>query len=359
MTNHPDIAEPTDRTRAVDLTKRQAAEPAPVSGPTPESTGLLYVLISWPVRIVAVAVLLPARLAWELLRVVGRGVRAVLWDRMLVPAARTARVVLWDRFLRPSGRGVAAVGRGVRTLLWNWFVLPLGRGLRVAARASVRGLRVVGWAIGRGVRATGRGLRAAGRATARGLRRMGIRAVAGLGLLVRNLVLLPVRLLIVLPLRWLLRAVLRPLGARSLAVLVLLARGTRAVLRMLGHALVVVPWHGLRALFPWMWRGIRGAGHGMGFVLYRVLVVPVRWLALGALRAVLWLGRGVLVVGRWTWRGLVVVGRGGRFALRILVLVPLRVAWHGVVAAGNAVGVALRIAGRGVGVALRITGRVG
>ena len=122
-------------------------------------------LVVWPARLVAVAVFLPLRLAYELLRVAGRAAGRLLlalralgrW--IIVGAAR----LLWVWLLTPVGRALAWIWRQVLhpllrllrialwenvlvltvRLLWIWLFKPVGRTLALLARwcaSAIRGL---------------------------------------------------------------------------------------------------------------------------------------------------------------------------------------------------------------------------
>lgn len=76
--------------------------------------GCLVVALRMPVRIVALVLVVPVRMVWDALVVVGR--------------------FLHDRVLRPVGRALAWVGRAVFVwpfvALWRWVLVPLGVALR-------------------------------------------------------------------------------------------------------------------------------------------------------------------------------------------------------------------------------------
>ncbi|MEV1019179.1 hypothetical protein AB0J02_02415, partial [Streptomyces sp. NPDC050264] len=79
----------------------------------PEPDGCLVVAIRLPVRIVALVLVVPVRLAWDALTVVGR----LLYEKVLVPLTRVLVVVpvvwLYACVLTPVGRAIAVFGRGV------------------------------------------------------------------------------------------------------------------------------------------------------------------------------------------------------------------------------------------------------
>ncbi|HSA50773.1 MAG TPA: hypothetical protein VLH10_11790, partial [Yinghuangia sp.] len=97
------------------------AEQGPAPQPErPESgDGCLYSVVRWPARIIAVVVVVPLRLLWELVKAIGRGVRLLLWDWFLRPVLIGLKIALWDWFLRP-------IGKGLKILVWDWFLYPVG-----------------------------------------------------------------------------------------------------------------------------------------------------------------------------------------------------------------------------------------
>lgn len=103
-------------------------------GPQGQGDGCVVVAIRLPVQIIAVAIMLPLRLLWELLRPVGRGLRSV--GRCLLAVGR----LLWHYLIaRPL------------VLLWRYVLAPLGRVLIVipARRLGRCVLRPVLTAVGR------------------------------------------------------------------------------------------------------------------------------------------------------------------------------------------------------------------
>ncbi|MCL9759624.1 hypothetical protein MXD95_010290, partial [Frankia sp. AiPa1] len=60
--------------------------------PDPAIAWPVRYLVVWPLRLVAFVVVFPLRLAYELVRLVGRAVRRLLWDWFLVPVL----TALWE-----------------------------------------------------------------------------------------------------------------------------------------------------------------------------------------------------------------------------------------------------------------------
>ncbi|RKS79782.1 hypothetical protein BZB76_1261 [Actinomadura pelletieri DSM 43383] len=227
--------------------------------------------IVMPARVVALVVVVPLRLVYELVLVLGRGVLAV-WNGLMRVPVWIGRL-LYRFVLAPFGRLLAAIGRALAAVFGpplRW----LGRMLLVPLRLLARGLAwllnvlvvlpckflwryvlrppllALAW-LGRGVVVV---LRAFGAAMVWSWRLIG-RCLAWLA-----------RHLIVLPLQMLWRYVLGPIVAAVVGTWRFAAR----VLRWLWNVLVVVP---VRVL----------------------VVVPVRWIRTNVLRPV-W--HGV----RETWR---------------------------------------------------------
>ncbi|MFE0424888.1 hypothetical protein ACFW15_21160, partial [Streptomyces sp. NPDC058953] len=63
--------------------------------------GRLYAVIRWPAMIIAVIVVVPLRLLWELLKPIGKGIRILCWTWFLRPMLQGLKILLWDWFLRP------------------------------------------------------------------------------------------------------------------------------------------------------------------------------------------------------------------------------------------------------------------
>src|SRR4051794_6176851 len=97
--------------------------------------GCLTVAVRMPVRVFALIVILPLRIAWDAVTAVGRGIGAALtwlWRR----AAVEPLSALWRRVLAPAARATAAAASLlVRVLLvvpvvalYRYLLAPLGRG---------------------------------------------------------------------------------------------------------------------------------------------------------------------------------------------------------------------------------------
>ncbi|MFB0628592.1 hypothetical protein [Streptomyces sp. AB3(2024)] len=249
--------------------------------PANAGEGCLVGVLRVPVKIVAVLVVLPVRVVWDLLAAVarllnrhvlgpaGRGVRR-FHDAVVRPVlhglGRVAVTLLtlvfvrpwtglWRYVLSPAGRGLARLGSAVATYLLR----PLGRGLALAAWA----LFVWPWVT---------------------LWRRVLTPVGG-ALLTRLL----------RPLGDGLGRVLRAVGRRLLAPL---ARGITLAGRALGMALFVWPWAGL-----WRYVVVPVAG-----AAYRYLLAPLGRGAYAYLLAPL----GRLLVGAWHLAGRIsrALGRG-------------------------------------------------
>jgi hypothetical protein len=308
--------------------------------------GCLVAAVRLPVRLVALVVVLPLRMLWDLVAVAGRFVRtallAPLWRGFARAVSRLGRVLLvtparwlYRWVLAPAGRGagwvlrgawwvLAGIGRGVATavvwlvrwllvapavLLYGWVLTPVGHALRWLGRRLADGAR---WLYRRVLTPLGH----AGRWLAHGLWAV-LRALgAAAAWLVRWLLVAPTVLLY----RW----VLTPLG-RGIAWL---ARGTATVVAWLLRWLVVVPLTAVGRVLAVVAREVGEAlGHAwriagrislavgrfLGTLLRWIFVEPVRW----AFRAVLApagrfvrdavlrpVGRGVREVGRAVGRAL-------------------------------------------------------
>ncbi|MFF5895986.1 hypothetical protein ACFY8O_08675 [Streptomyces argenteolus] len=332
-------------------------QPAPYEG----GEGCLTVLVRIPVRIVVLVLVLPARMAWDLLLVAGRAVRRVLlrpvgrglewlYDRMLAPAGRAltwlavALLVwpwagLWRYVVVPVVRhGVVAplvrlhtavlipLGHGLRWLctgllvpgmvwlvvfllvrpaagVWRYVLRPLGRaGGLLLSRLVV--LPLV-WTYRRLLTPLGHGITWTARMLGRGLGMLG----AGLALAARGLGVAAVWLvmsLLVLPLSWLYRRVLGPVG-REIAVAAGIAwRIAGFVSRAFGRALAWLARHLVGAPVAWVHHAVcTPAGH----FLRRAVLRPAGRAALEAgraARAVLSSARETLrAARRGTWRALV------------------------------------------------------
>lgn len=257
--------------------------------PANAGDGCLVGVLRVPVKIVAVLVVLPVRVVWDLIVAVAR----LLNRHVLGPAGRGLRRFR-DAVVRPVLRGLGRVAATLLKLvfvwpwtgLWRYALSPVGRGLArlgsaVAAyllRPLGRGLALVAWALfvwpwmtlwrhvltPVGAALLTHLLRPLGDGLGRALRTVGRRLLAPLA---RGVALVGWALgmaLFVWPWAWLWRYALVPVGRAS----AWLAHAT-------GVALVWL----LRALFVWPWAR-----------LWRYVVVPVAGAAYRYLLAPL--GRG-------------------------------------------------------------------
>ncbi|WP_428954716.1 hypothetical protein [Streptomyces sp. cg35] len=261
----------------------------------PEPEGCLVVAIRLPVRILALVLVVPVRLAWDALTVVGR----VLRDRVLVPLARVLVVVpavwLYAYVLAPVGRAMAWLGRGV------------GVGLRWLGLALFVWPWVALWRYG----------------------------LVPVGLALAWLV----RVLVVVPAVWLYAYVLAPVG-RAMAWL---GRGVGVGLRWLGLALFVWPWVAL-------WRyGLVPVGLALAWLVRMLVVVPCAWAYTHLLTPV---GHAL----RWAALAL---GRCAATLVRWIFVVPALTLWRWVlVPVGRALAVLAREIGAALGHAWRVAGYV-
>ncbi|EHN73066.1 integral membrane protein [Streptomyces coelicoflavus ZG0656] len=299
-------------------------EKAPGAGPRDEpvrradAEGCLAVAVRIPVRIVVLVLVVPVRMAWDALVVVGRFLR--------------------DTVLRPVGRALGWLGRALfvwpLVALWRYGVVPLAKGVGWLGNVLlvVPAVWLYRWVLAPAGHVLARFLTAVGAAIGRGL-------YAGLAWLARYL--------LVVPGAWLYRWVLAPVG----------------------HALA---WCG-RGLVWCCGQVARGVGlvvTGVGFVLYwtvRVLLVlPAlavwRWVLVPVGRALAVVGREVADAVGHAWRIAGHVSRAvGRFLgtlLRWTVVEPVRWVYRSVLTpVGHAVRDAvlrpLAEAGRGAGRAVR------
>ncbi|MEU8650146.1 hypothetical protein [Streptomyces sp. NPDC048737] len=293
----------------MDLDK-PSGEPS-VRQPAPQQPdGCLVVAIRLPVRIVALVLVLPVRMAWDALVVAGRFLNGAL--------------------LRPLGRALLWLGRVLVVLplagLWRYVVVPAGKALAWLAKALV--LTPLVWC-------HRHLLTPVGHALVWLYAHVLTPAVVGLGAALAWLV----RYLVAAPARWLYDWLLVPVG-RAIAwcalglwrLLALLVAGIGRVLHWVTRILVVLP-----ALALWRW-----------------FLVPV--------------GRVLAVVGREVWDALrhawriaghlsLAVGRVLGTLLRWIFVEPVRLVYRGVLTpAGHLVrDVVLRPAAR----AARAAGRAG
>ncbi|MDT3724470.1 hypothetical protein ROS62_06030 [Streptomyces sp. DSM 41972] len=173
------------------------------SGERQAGEGCLVVALRMPVRIVALVLVVPVRMVWDALVVVGR--------------------FLHDRVLRPVGRALAWVGRAVFVwpfvALWRWVLVPLGVALRWLGTVLV--VVPAGWLYRRALTPVGHALAWCGR----GLYALASLVVAGIATALYR----TARVLLVWPAYAAWRWVLAPVG-RVLAVV------AREVGAALGHA---------------------------------------------------------------------------------------------------------------------------
>lgn len=153
------------------------------SQPSPQGDGCLVGVVRIPVKIVAVLIVLPVRVVWDLLaaaaRMLHRTVLGPLWEQVLLPVLRGLGWVigallkavfywpwvgLWRYAVVPVGQGLAWCGRGVyayalrplgQGIGWlargvhTYLLRPLGDGLfRYLLRPVGKGLAWAGWALG-------------------------------------------------------------------------------------------------------------------------------------------------------------------------------------------------------------------
>ncbi|KUN83604.1 hypothetical protein AQJ66_18515 [Streptomyces bungoensis] len=304
--------------------------------PPPPPEGCLTVAVRVPVRIVALVLVLPVRMAWDALAAAGRFLhRAVLrpLGRILLLLAHALLVLpcaaLWRRVLVPAGKALAWLGRVLVAVplgwLYTYLLTPLGHALAGLARGTGAGLA---WLYARVLAPAGRG-------AARLLRGIGLLlAAAGAG--VYAAVSWLARYLLVVPARWLYAGVLAPAG-RALAWLVgAVATALGAALYRTARVLLVLP-----ALVLWR-RLLAPAGRALAVVareigdalghawrvagrvsraVGRILATLFRWILVEPLR---WVYRTVLTPAGHLVRDLVLrpaaeaargVGRSVRQAL--------------------------------------------
>ncbi|MEV7685581.1 hypothetical protein [Streptomyces bungoensis] len=259
--------------------------------PTPPE-GCLTVAVRVPVRIVALVLVLPVRMAWDALAAGGRFLhRTVLrpLGRLLLLLAHALLVLpfvaLWRRLLVPAGKALAWLGRVLVAVplgwLYTYLLTPVGHALALLARGIGAGLA---WLYARVLAPIGRGV---------GL----LLAAAGAG--VYAAVSWLVRYLLVVPARWLYERILAPAGRALawLASVVVAALG--AALYWTARVLLVLP----------------------ALVLWRRLLVPAgRVLAVVAREIVDALGHAWRVAGRVSRA----VGRVLATLFRWILVEPLR-----------------------------------
>ncbi|MEU6883980.1 hypothetical protein ABZ918_01810 [Streptomyces viridosporus] len=211
-------------------------------GDAPRAEGCLVVAVRMPVRIVALVLVVPVRMAWDALVVAGRFLNDTVFRPLGRGVSWIGRAVfvwpfvgLWRYVLVPLGRVSARLGKVLVVLpavgLYRWVLTPFGHALTwVYARV----LTPVGHAVVRALGAVGAVFAA-----------IGAGVCAGLALLARYLV--------VVPSVWLYTWVLAPAGravarcARGLVRLVtVIVTGVGAVLYWIVRILLVLP-----ALLVW------------------------------------------------------------------------------------------------------------
>jgi hypothetical protein len=238
----------------------------------------LVVAIRLPVRIVALVVVLPVRMVWDALVVVGR----ILRNTVLRPLGQALAwlgkalfvwpfVALWRWVLVPAGRAVAWLVKWLVVVpavwLYRWVLTPVGHGIAWAARGVWAGLT---W-VARGVWA--------------GLTWVYARLLTPVG----HGVLWLLRYLVVVPAVWVYRWVLAPIG-RAVAwtvywtgrvLFVLPAQAVwRWVLVPVGRVLAVIGREAWTALgHAWRIAGhiSLAVGRFLGTLFRWIFVEPVRW----------------------------------------------------------------------------------
>ncbi|WP_086169593.1 hypothetical protein [Streptomyces pharetrae] len=281
--------------------ERQRAREAREPGREPE--GCLVAAIRLPVRIIALVVVLPVRMVWDALAVVGR--------------------ILRDTVLRPLGRALAWLGKALFVwpfvALWRWVLVPTGRALGWLVKWLVVVPAV--WLYRHVLTPFGHGTAWLGRVLWAALTWVYERLLTPVGHGIRWLT----RHLVVVPAVWVYRWVLAPLGravawtvywtGRVLFVLPALALW-RWILVPAGRVLAVVG----REVWTALGHAWRVAGHVslavgrfLGTLFRWIFVEPVRWVYRGVLTPV---GHAVRdAVLRPVAQAARTVGRAGRRAL--------------------------------------------
>lgn len=80
--------------------------------------GWLYAVIRWPALVVAVIVMVPLRVLWELVELICKGIRILFWTWLLRPVLQGLKILLWDWFLRP-----------VLQFFARYVLVPIGNGM--------------------------------------------------------------------------------------------------------------------------------------------------------------------------------------------------------------------------------------
>jgi hypothetical protein len=269
--------------------------------------GCLVVAVRLPVRIVVFVLVVPVRMAWDLLVVAGRFLR----DTVLRPCGRALLrlgkalfvwplIGLWRYVLAPAGRAFAWLGHVLLVVpalwLYRYVLTPLGKCAAWLARAVGAGL---GWVYARVLTPVGHALAWLGKGIAAVLAAVGIGSYTAVTWLLRHLVVVPARWLHT----WLLAPVGRAVAWCALGVgrlLALLAGGVGTAVYWTARILLVLP---AAALWRWVlapvgrllavlarevadalghaWR-IAGhlsltVGRFLGTLLRWIFVEPVRW----------------------------------------------------------------------------------
>ncbi|MEB3959925.1 hypothetical protein OKJ48_06610 [Streptomyces kunmingensis] len=278
----------------------------------PEPEGCLVVAVRLPVRIVALVLVVPVRLAWDALTVVGR----VLYERVLVPLARVLIVAparwLYAYLLTPLGHAIAVLGKGVGVVLrwlamavfvwpwvalWRYVLVPVGLALAWLARVLIA--IPAGWLYTYLLTPLGR-------------------ALAWL-----------VRVLVVVPCAWFYVSLLTPLGHALRWTLLALGRAVGTLFRWVFVVPVLTLWRwvlvpagralgvlaretGAALVHAWRVAGYvsLAVGRFLGRVLRWLLVDPARWIYRHLLTPV---GH---VVRDQVWRPVVRVAREVRASVR-------------------------------------------
>ncbi|AEN09920.1 MULTISPECIES: hypothetical protein [unclassified Streptomyces] len=237
----------------MDLDRHRPPAPAPYEG----GEGCLTTLVRIPVRIVVLVLILPVRMAWDLL-VAG----ARVLDRVLLRPLGRGLGQVYDHVVAPVGRALGWLALAV--LMWPWIGLWRYVLVPVARYGTVVPLT---WLYAHALTPAGHGLRRAWR-----------ELVVPAGRAVADAVAAVLTVLLVRPAVGLWRGVLRPLGraaGRLVAYLLVIPAGWvyHRVLTPAGHAVV----RSLAALGA----GIAAVGRGLvavaAWLVVTLLVVPVSW----------------------------------------------------------------------------------
>jgi hypothetical protein len=302
--------------------------------PAPGMAGPAWIVV--PARVVALVVVLPLRLCYDLLRLVGRGVAAFfgaigtgiawLFDVLVVRPLRWLAIVVVLGALRLLGRGTGRLARR----LYRWLLLPVGRFLAMIGRGLAL---VLDFVLLRPLRAIGRGLAWLG---------SGIATV--FGWLIGVLVVLPAVLVWryilrppLLGLAWLLLTLGRGIWWVARGIGVGIGVGIAWVARGIGFFFVSVwgvlasGWRAFASAVVWAWRLLARGLAWLGHVLF---VLPARYLLVLPARALYRyvlapIGHGVAGTWRlaarflrWLWRTFVTGPL--RWAGRVLIVAPSR-----------------------------------